>query len=137
MISSKSEKSGVSKAIIFDKDYYLLQLRDNIPTITYPNCWSFFGGEIEDGERPWEALQREIREELNWYPSEGKFLWKYYNASSACQIHFFSLNLLKKKCQIILNEGQEYGWFKINEIEKKRMIMHVVENLRKFEKIKL
>ena len=36
-----------AKAIIYENDQYLLQLRDDKASIPYPNCWSFFGGEIE------------------------------------------------------------------------------------------
>ena len=46
----------------------LLQLRDNKSEIPYPNCWGTFGGQIEDGEEPEEALLREIREELEYQP---------------------------------------------------------------------
>ena len=42
----------------------LLQLRDNIPNIWYPALWGCFGGSIEKGELPLEALSRELYEEL-------------------------------------------------------------------------
>src|SRR5205085_1298230 len=43
---------------------YLLQQRDSIPTIFYPGHWGCFGGAMEEGETPLEALQRELHEEL-------------------------------------------------------------------------
>ena len=43
----------------------LLQLRDNIPVIPWPDCWGTFGGQVEEGETPLEAMRREIREELD------------------------------------------------------------------------
>jgi|GEM_PF-5261946 len=51
-------------ACIFIKgDTFLLQHRDqNAPYD--PNTWGFFGGHIEDGETPEQALRREIQEEL-------------------------------------------------------------------------
>jgi hypothetical protein len=33
----------VVKAVIYRKDHFLLQLRDNDPAVSYPNTWSFFG----------------------------------------------------------------------------------------------
>jgi scyllo-inositol 2-dehydrogenase (NADP+) len=43
---------------------YLLQRRDPLPQIFYPDHWGCFGGAIECGEMPEEALRRELREEL-------------------------------------------------------------------------
>jgi predicted dehydrogenase/8-oxo-dGTP pyrophosphatase MutT (NUDIX family) len=43
---------------------YLLQRRDPLPQIFYPDHWGCFGGAIDDGETPDEALRRELREEL-------------------------------------------------------------------------
>ena len=65
----------VSKAIIYHRDDYLLQLRDHTPGIVYAGYWSFFGGAIEAGESPWRALQRELTEELEWEPDTGVYLY--------------------------------------------------------------
>jgi 8-oxo-dGTP pyrophosphatase MutT (NUDIX family) len=44
---------------------YLLQRRDPIPTIFYPDHWGCFGGAIDPGEQAMDALLRELREELD------------------------------------------------------------------------
>jgi 8-oxo-dGTP pyrophosphatase MutT (NUDIX family) len=44
---------------------YLLQHRDAIPTIFYPDHWGCFGGAMEPGETPLETLRRELLEELS------------------------------------------------------------------------
>jgi len=43
---------------------YLLQHRDAISTIFYPDHWGCFGGALDPNEQPVDALHRELREEL-------------------------------------------------------------------------
>lgn len=47
---------------------YLLQLRD-VTAPTYPSHWGLFGGHVEPGELPQEALWRELAEELAFTPA--------------------------------------------------------------------
>ena len=51
-------------AILLMQGKYVLQLRDNDPKIPAPNQWCLFGGRLEKGESPLEAIKREVREEL-------------------------------------------------------------------------
>ncbi|MDB5283825.1 MAG: Radical domain protein [Bacteroidota bacterium] len=65
----------VATALLFDKEGRLLiYLRDDKPGISFPNHWDLFGGIIEEGETPEQALVREIQEELGITISRyGKF----------------------------------------------------------------
>lgn len=66
-------------AIIFenDKGEILLYRRDNKPGIPFPQHWDLFGGHIEDGETPEEALVREVKEEMNYDLKDFKFFRRY------------------------------------------------------------
>jgi 8-oxo-dGTP pyrophosphatase MutT (NUDIX family) len=55
---------AVAAFIIVDGSGYLLQRRDNIPQIFFPDHWGLFGGAIDPGESPEEAIARELQEEL-------------------------------------------------------------------------
>lgn len=63
--SGPLEPANAAVALIIDEsDRYLVQLRDPIPTIFFPDHWGCFGGALEPGETDVAGLARELREEL-------------------------------------------------------------------------
>jgi 8-oxo-dGTP diphosphatase len=56
----------VAIAILYREGKFLLQLRDNIPGIIFPGFWGLFGGHLETGETPDQAIKRELEEEINY-----------------------------------------------------------------------
>jgi 8-oxo-dGTP diphosphatase len=55
----------IAQVLLFDRDGKLLiYLRDDNPTIPFPNHWDLFGGHVEVGETPERALCRELQEEI-------------------------------------------------------------------------
>lgn len=55
---------AVAALIRLDDGRYLMQQRDDIQGIFYPGYWGLFGGAMEAGETPEQALVREVHEEL-------------------------------------------------------------------------
>ncbi len=56
----------VATALLFDRNNKLLiYLRDDKPGIPFPNYWDLFGGHVDGGELPEQALVRELKEELD------------------------------------------------------------------------
>tara|TARA_B100000686_G_C16577825_1_gene856466 strand:- start:209 stop:613 length:405 start_codon:yes stop_codon:yes gene_type:complete len=106
----------VAKIVIYDKEKFLLQLRDNKPSINYPDTWSFFGGEVDRGEKHDVALIRELKEELFWTPNSLNFLTELLDRKTNCRIFFFISKFEGKKNQLRLGEGQEMRWFTFHEI---------------------
>ncbi len=50
--------------ICHDGRHVLLQQRDDKPNLRYAGYWTLFGGAVEPGESPDEAVRRELQEEL-------------------------------------------------------------------------
>ena len=60
----------VALAMLQREGRWLMQLRDESPTIVAPGCWGLFGGHLEAGETPEQALRRELLEEISWQPPD-------------------------------------------------------------------
>ncbi len=66
----KLRPSEAAAALIVTADArYLMQHRDEKPGIFFPGWWGCFGGAVEPGETPEEAIRRELAEELDWRPA--------------------------------------------------------------------
>jgi len=66
-VSSRERLSvgdAVAAILVLEDGRYLLQHRDDLPHIWYPDHWGCFGGSVEPREDPVDALRRELREEL-------------------------------------------------------------------------
>jgi len=57
---------AVAALIVLEDGRYVMQLRDPLPEIFYPDHWGCFGGAVDEGENPVQALRRELIEELDF-----------------------------------------------------------------------
>lgn len=57
---------AVAALLVLDDGRYVMQLRDAIPSIFYPGHWGCFGGAVDGNEDPLAALERELKEELEF-----------------------------------------------------------------------
>jgi len=88
---------------------YLVYLRDNNPSIPFPNHWDLIGGHVEKGEMPLEALKREVMEEIEFELKNFRF-WKKYvclDGDISPNIKYIFHGIIDKPIESIpLNEGQ-------------------------------
>ena len=107
---------SVVMAIIHREGKYLMQLRDDIPTIVYPGVWAFFGGHIEPGEEPEPALRRELREEIDYSVKELTYFC--CNRVGKYIRHIYSCPLNVSVTELDLQEGWDLKLLTIAEIEQ-------------------
>ena len=60
------QRRSAAALLVNETGRYLMQQRDDFAWINYPDFWGSFGGAVEHGERPADALRRELREEIGY-----------------------------------------------------------------------
>jgi 8-oxo-dGTP pyrophosphatase MutT (NUDIX family) len=63
--------------IVLPEGRYLMQLRSQKARIFYPDHWGLFGGAVDPGEEPDEALGRELQEELGVTISDATYFTEF------------------------------------------------------------
>ena len=95
----------VALAMLHRDGCWLVQLRDEIPSIVAPGCWGLFGGHFDPGETPEQALRRELLEEIRWQPPAMELVMvQYIHRRTA---HVFRAELSVPVEQLRLLEGQD------------------------------
>lgn len=97
----------VALAMLHREGRWLLQLRDEIPTIVAPGCWGLFGGHLDPGETPEQAVRRELLEEISWHPPMLERVMVHHLHRRAA--HVFRGELSVPLQQLRLLEGQDLG----------------------------
>ncbi|APX13436.1 NUDIX domain-containing protein [Tateyamaria omphalii] len=101
-----------AKLALFVGDKLATLLRDDIPSISWPNYWDLPGGQWEEGETPLQCALRETREELNLSVDPALVRWgRDYGATSGNITWFFAAHMPEETAQDITlgDEGQAWG----------------------------
>jgi 8-oxo-dGTP diphosphatase len=96
-------------AILHQQGRFLLQLRDDIPTIVYPNQWACFGGHMDLGEDPEAALYREVEEEIGYTAADATFFREYHDPGVIRYV--FTCPLTVELSSLVLKEGWDMELF--------------------------
>lgn len=105
----------VAIAILYREGKFLMQLRDNIPTIFYPGVWAFFGGHLEPGETAEVALKRELAEEISYIPETVSEFGVYSDIKVVRHVFYAPLTVELK--DLVLGEGWDLGLLTPAEIK--------------------
>jgi len=117
--SQKFMKKIVAVILENNKGEILLYLRDNKPNIPFPRHWDLFGGHVEKGETPEEALIREVKEELDYDLKDYSFFKKYdcLEGDVHPNIKYVYVGKVNKTItELTLQEGEKLQFFSKNEI---------------------
>ncbi len=96
----------VSKILLFDRnDKLIIYLRDDKPTIPYPNHWDLLGGMVEEGESPTEAIIREVEEEVSLILDIPTYFGEY-TSDEGDIFHMFQAQVDVTPETLVLLEGQ-------------------------------
>jgi 8-oxo-dGTP diphosphatase len=103
------KRKGTSIIFVNDQRKVLLLLRDDKPTIPYPNMWDVPGGHVDDGETPEQCIVREMKEEMDLTLEEFQRLSVMEFTDRVEYTFWKRVNLDIEK--IDLREGQRLRWF--------------------------
>lgn len=115
--------SPVAIAIIHKKNKFLLTERKGTDPddAQFGRIWHFPGGGVEFGEEIYDALKREIKEELNL----SIIIEKQFSIYSALRLPYWHGLLIPHLCSIVGeehitldDESFQYGWFTHEEVQK-------------------
>lgn len=114
-----AETKRVSLGFLRNRDKILLYLRDDRQDISYPNHWALLGGQIEQGETPQDALEREIQEEIGCKAFNISFVSRLDIVNNPmCEdytIFLFKGEMRHRLQDMHLTEGQKLGYFTLEE----------------------
>ncbi len=116
--------------IIKDRKVLMCQRRENK---LYPLYWEFPGGKLEQGETPFQALQRELSEELVITVSEAEEWFEDTMTYSNALTYHVTFFLVRDFEGVLVNtEFNSVNWFRAEDLD---FIQQLPGNLNILEKI--
>jgi 8-oxo-dGTP diphosphatase len=114
----------VSVLILYDGHGRILLQHRTADAPSFPDYWGLFGGGIEDGETPEQAVKREILEELAYHLRHARRVTgrQFVRSGVAYTMHVFAEKY--DGSPLTLGEGQGMKWFLPQETAPLKMVEH-------------
>jgi len=114
--------NGKSLIVFYNSKQEIL-LQDRRTMSKFGEEWGFFGGSIEEGESPEQALIRETMEELTYDLTEYDFLGAFtHEVKGEVQERFVFIAPMEDTAQFIQKEGDGMRFFSLDEAEDLNMM---------------
>ncbi|MCS5706153.1 NUDIX hydrolase [Synechococcus sp. FGCU-3] len=118
----------VALAMLERDGRWLMQLRDSIPGIVAPGCWGLFGGHLDSGETPEQAVRRELIEEIGWPAGELNFWRSHTNERRVAHLFLGPLTVPLEQLQLL--EGEAMALVRSAELLSGRIWSEAVQEFR-------
>lgn len=132
-----SDFTGCKIALLCDGQILTI-LRDDKPTIPWPDMWELPGGGREGEETPFECVQREVFEELGLKLEEADILWvkAYQGILDPDKTSIFMVGTITQEefASIVFgDEGQGYKLVRLEEfLASDRVVPQLQERVRDY-----
>ncbi|MBS3110439.1 NUDIX domain-containing protein [Candidatus Woesearchaeota archaeon] len=128
---------NVSIVIFYTGDGKLL-LQDRKGIAKFGEDYDFFGGGIEEGEGPRQAILRELKEELDYVPHDLKFFKRFEFKIDAndSRTEYVFMSKSPKMGSIKVLEGKAAKLFTVQEALKLKLFPHDEDIIREFARAK-
>jgi 8-oxo-dGTP diphosphatase len=80
--------------------------------------WEFPGGKLEPGESPWQALQRELAEEIGIMPTKAAPYLKVYHRYPDRNILLDTWVVEEYSGELVSGEGQQLCWVDLSQVDQ-------------------
>lgn len=111
----------------------LLNLRDDAPSVLHPGHWAIIGGGVEEGEDLFEALRREVREEIGYGLEGAQEFCRIIDWEGRRHLVVVYVSTIDAPIgELSLGEGREIRFFPPEQLESLLVTPFVREVLRAY-----
>jgi 8-oxo-dGTP diphosphatase len=126
-VAPSESRPVVALAVLQQGQSALMQLRDDLPNILYPGHWGLFGGHVEPGETPEQAIQRELLEEIHYCPPDLVLVGRHDDAV----IRFvYKAPLTVDLTQLVQGEGMDMALVGLEDLQRGDRYSQAIQQTR-------